>query len=86
MTPVQTPVRPGTPVHVPGVPDDTVLSVRGLRKDFTLHTIDGRTVDALHGVDLDVRPGEVPSWATGRPRCGTSGRTAVTTPRTTSAR
>ncbi|WP_326812970.1 ATP-binding cassette domain-containing protein [Streptomyces scopuliridis] len=40
------------------MPDDTVLSVRGLRKDFTLHTIDGRTVDALHGVDLDVRPGE----------------------------
>jgi len=35
-----------------------VLSVRGLRKDFTLHTIDGRTVDALHGVDLDVAPGE----------------------------
>ncbi|MCQ8186987.1 ATP-binding cassette domain-containing protein [Streptomyces rugosispiralis] len=58
MTPVQTPVRPGTPAHVPGVPGDTVLSVRGLRKDFTLHTIDGRTVDALHGVDLDVRPGE----------------------------
>lgn len=58
VTPVQTPVRPGIPAHVPGVPDDTVLSVRGLRKDFTLHTIDGRTVDALHGVDLDVRPGE----------------------------
>ncbi len=58
VTPVQAPVRPGTPAHVPGVPDDTVLSVRGLRKDFTLHTIDGRTVDALHGVDLDVRPGE----------------------------
>ncbi len=61
VTPVQTPVRPGTPADVPGVPgvpDDTVLSVRGLRKDFTLHTIDGRVVDALHGVDLDVRPGE----------------------------
>jgi alpha-D-ribose 1-methylphosphonate 5-triphosphate synthase subunit PhnL len=35
-----------------------VLSVRGLHKDFTLHTIDGRTVGALHGVDLDVGPGE----------------------------
>ncbi len=35
-----------------------VLSVRGLRKDFTLHTIDGRTVGALNGVDLDVAPGE----------------------------
>ncbi|MBB5935468.1 ATP-binding cassette domain-containing protein [Streptomyces zagrosensis] len=40
------------------LPSDTVLSVRGLRKGFTLHTIDGRTVDALHGVDLDVAPGE----------------------------
>ncbi|MGW3956543.1 ATP-binding cassette domain-containing protein [Streptomyces sp. NPDC004752] len=59
MTPVLTPVvtttRPAAPADVPG---DTVLSVRGLRKDFTLHTIDGRTVEALHGVDLDVRPGE----------------------------
>ncbi|MFI5613063.1 ATP-binding cassette domain-containing protein [Amycolatopsis sp. NPDC051903] len=35
-----------------------VLSVRGLRKSFTLHTIDGRTVHSLHGVDLDVRAGE----------------------------
>lgn len=35
-----------------------VLSVRGLHKSFTLHTIDGRTVDALCGVDLDVGPGE----------------------------
>ncbi len=51
-----------TPVPVPApvgpVPDDTVLSVRGLRKSFTLHTVDGRTVGALHGVDVDVRPGE----------------------------
>ncbi|KAA8888942.1 ATP-binding cassette domain-containing protein [Nocardia colli] len=39
----------------PGVP---VLSVRGLRKTFTLHTIDGRTVTSLHGVDLDVAAGE----------------------------
>jgi alpha-D-ribose 1-methylphosphonate 5-triphosphate synthase subunit PhnL len=35
-----------------------VLSVRGLRKSFTLHTIDGRVVRSLHGVDLDVRAGE----------------------------
>lgn len=36
----------------------TVLSVRGLRKTFTLHTIDGRTVTSLLGVDLDVAAGE----------------------------
>ncbi|MFF5992865.1 ATP-binding cassette domain-containing protein [Prauserella flavalba] len=35
-----------------------VLSIRGLRKSFTLHTIDGRTVSSLHGVDLDVHEGE----------------------------
>ncbi|MFD1812439.1 ATP-binding cassette domain-containing protein [Rhodococcus gannanensis] len=35
-----------------------VLSVRNLRKTFTLHTIDGRTVTSLHGVDLDVAEGE----------------------------
>lgn len=35
-----------------------VLSVRGLAKSFTLHTIDGRTVEALSGVDLDVAAGE----------------------------
>lgn len=35
-----------------------VLSVRDLRKTFTLHTIDGRTVTSLHGVDLDVGVGE----------------------------
>ncbi|MEW2507241.1 ATP-binding cassette domain-containing protein [Amycolatopsis sp. NPDC047767] len=35
-----------------------VLSLRGLRKSFTLHTIDGRKVHSLHGVDLDVRAGE----------------------------
>lgn len=35
-----------------------VLSVRGLRKSFTLHTIDGRVVHSLRGVDLDVRAGE----------------------------
>lgn len=35
-----------------------VLSIRALRKSFTLHTIDGRTVHSLHGVDLDVHAGE----------------------------
>ena len=35
-----------------------VLSIRGLRKSFTLHTIDGRTVSSLRGVDLDVHAGE----------------------------
>jgi len=38
--------------------DDPVLSVRGLRKHFVLHNIDGRTVEALRGVDLDVFGGE----------------------------
>ncbi|WP_236792734.1 ATP-binding cassette domain-containing protein [Amycolatopsis sp. GM8] len=37
---------------------EPVLSVRGLRKSFVLHTIDGRTVESLHGVDLDVHAGE----------------------------
>jgi alpha-D-ribose 1-methylphosphonate 5-triphosphate synthase subunit PhnL len=37
---------------------DVVLSVRGLSKEFVLHTIDGRRVGALSGVDLDVRSGE----------------------------
>jgi alpha-D-ribose 1-methylphosphonate 5-triphosphate synthase subunit PhnL len=35
-----------------------VLEVRGLYKRFVLHNIDGRTVEALHGVDLDVFAGE----------------------------
>ncbi|MBK1783015.1 ATP-binding cassette domain-containing protein [Prauserella cavernicola] len=35
-----------------------VLSIRALRKSFTLHTIDGRTVASLHGVDLDVEEAE----------------------------
>lgn len=35
-----------------------VLTVRALRKSFTLHTIDGRVVHSLRGVDLDVRAGE----------------------------
>ncbi|BBX64256.1 alpha-D-ribose 1-methylphosphonate 5-triphosphate synthase subunit PhnL [Mycobacterium saskatchewanense] len=35
-----------------------VLSVRALRKSFTLHTIDGRVVQSLRDVDIDVRAGE----------------------------
>lgn len=37
---------------------DNILSVRGLSKDFVLHTIDGRRVEALRGVDLDILSGE----------------------------
>ena len=37
---------------------ERVLSVRGLHKQFVLHNIDGRTVEALRGVDLDVFAGE----------------------------
>ncbi|GAB3562334.1 phosphonate C-P lyase system protein PhnL [Amycolatopsis endophytica] len=37
---------------------ERVLSVRDLRKSFVLHTIDGRIVESLHGVDLDVHAGE----------------------------
>ncbi len=36
----------------------SVLSIRGLTKSFTLHTIDGRTVSSLRGVNLDVSAGE----------------------------
>ncbi|TQM03067.1 ATP-binding cassette domain-containing protein [Pseudonocardia kunmingensis] len=35
-----------------------VLQVRDLVKTFTLHTVDGRTVGSLDGVDLDVAAGE----------------------------
>lgn len=35
-----------------------VLEVRGLHKSFVLHTIDGREVSALRGVDLAVHAGE----------------------------
>lgn len=35
-----------------------VLDIRGLTKSFTLHTIDGRTVPSLRGVDLHVAAGE----------------------------
>jgi alpha-D-ribose 1-methylphosphonate 5-triphosphate synthase subunit PhnL len=36
----------------------TVVDIRGLHKSFVLHTIDGRTVEALRGVDLTVHEGE----------------------------
>lgn len=35
-----------------------MLTVRGLRKRFVLHNIDGRTVNGLNGVDLTVGAGE----------------------------
>ncbi|MDF5757069.1 ATP-binding cassette domain-containing protein [Spongiactinospora sp. TRM90649] len=35
-----------------------MLSIRNLTKTFTLHTVDGRVVPALEGVDLDVSAGE----------------------------
>ena len=35
-----------------------VLAIRNLTKTFTLHTVDGRTVSSLRGVDLDVSAGE----------------------------
>jgi alpha-D-ribose 1-methylphosphonate 5-triphosphate synthase subunit PhnL len=34
------------------------ISIRGLRKSFTLHLRGGIRLDALRGVDLDVHPGE----------------------------
>ncbi|MFT6764225.1 MAG: alpha-D-ribose 1-methylphosphonate 5-triphosphate synthase subunit PhnL, partial [Candidatus Aldehydirespiratoraceae bacterium] len=39
-------------------PESVVLSVRGLRKHFVLHNVDGRQVDGLDGIDLDVSAGE----------------------------
>jgi alpha-D-ribose 1-methylphosphonate 5-triphosphate synthase subunit PhnL len=42
----------------PPVLPPSVLAVRDLRKTFTLHTIDGRTVVSLDGVSLDVAAGE----------------------------
>jgi alpha-D-ribose 1-methylphosphonate 5-triphosphate synthase subunit PhnL len=36
----------------------SVLSIRGLAKSFVLHTVDGRVIPALNGVDLDVSAGE----------------------------
>lgn len=35
-----------------------VLDVRKLYKDFVLHTVDGRTVEALNGISLTVSAGE----------------------------
>ncbi len=37
---------------------EPVLEIRSLRKTFTLHTVDGRTVVSLRGIDLDVSAGE----------------------------
>jgi len=37
---------------------NTVVDIRGLAKTFVLHTIDGRAVEALRGVDLLVHEGE----------------------------
>jgi alpha-D-ribose 1-methylphosphonate 5-triphosphate synthase subunit PhnL len=34
------------------------LSVRGLCKSFQLHAIDGRRIEALRGIDLDIHTGE----------------------------
>lgn len=36
----------------------TVLSISGLHKRFVLHAVDGRVVEGLRGVDLDVHRGE----------------------------
>jgi alpha-D-ribose 1-methylphosphonate 5-triphosphate synthase subunit PhnL len=36
------------------LPDELLLSVRDLRKRFVLHAVDGRVVEGLQGVDLDV--------------------------------
>lgn len=38
--------------------DEPVLDVRGLHKHFVLHNVDGRSVEALRGVDLTVMAGE----------------------------
>ncbi len=35
-----------------------ILSIRGLEKRFVLHAVDGRVVEGLAGVDLDVFPDE----------------------------
>ena len=39
-------------------PSQPILSVRGLRKTFTLHTQGGTRIEALSGQNLDVRQGE----------------------------
>lgn len=38
--------------------DEPILSIRGLEKRFVLHAVDGRVVEGLGGVDLDVFPNE----------------------------
>lgn len=50
MTPAQTHPEPTNPA--------LVLEVRSLTKTFTLHTIDGRQVEGLRGIDLEVHAGE----------------------------
>jgi alpha-D-ribose 1-methylphosphonate 5-triphosphate synthase subunit PhnL len=37
---------------------DVVLRINDLRKSFVLHTIDGRRVEALRGVELEIHAGE----------------------------
>lgn len=37
---------------------ETLLSTRGLDKTFTLHAVDGRIIDGLQGIDLDVHVNE----------------------------
>ena len=41
-----------------GTTREPVLSVRGLRKTFTLHTLGGTTIEAFSGLDFDLREGE----------------------------
>lgn len=38
----------------PSEPEGPLLAIRGLHKQFVLHAVDGRVVDGLCGVDLDV--------------------------------
>ncbi|MEM8621785.1 MAG: ATP-binding cassette domain-containing protein [Actinomycetota bacterium] len=38
--------------------EQPILSIRGLQKRFVLHNVDGRTVEGLRGIDLDVHAGE----------------------------
>ena len=44
--------------HSTNSSDQVVLDVRNLRKQFVLHTIDSRIVEALNGVSLKVSAGE----------------------------
>lgn len=37
---------------------EPVLQVRDLHKSFVLHAIDGRRIEALRGIDLELHPGE----------------------------